>query len=89
MFKVAAELSGAVKRALLCEGVNIFIANGGVAGQRAYHFMLHIIPRDEGDNLSMFDLKEGKVDPSMVTQAHQMLANNLTLMMQKNLPKNS
>ncbi len=31
--------------------ITIFIANGGAAGQQSQHFMIHIIPRYEGDNI--------------------------------------
>ncbi|MGV8162546.1 MAG: HIT family protein [Candidatus Nanoarchaeia archaeon] len=36
-----------------CNGTSIFIANGAVAGQRAPHFIVHVIPRNEGDNISL------------------------------------
>ena len=37
-------------KAMQCNGTTIFIANGAAAGQRAPHFMIHIIPRKGGDN---------------------------------------
>ena len=42
-------LSKTLLRALKVEGTNIFIANGFVAGQRAPHVLIHIIPRKMGD----------------------------------------
>jgi len=33
------------------------IASGAAAGQQSPHFLLHIIPRDSGDNLDKYDLK--------------------------------
>ncbi|MBI4144699.1 HIT domain-containing protein [Candidatus Woesearchaeota archaeon] len=42
-------LSQAALRALKAQGTTIFAANGVAAGQRASHFLLHVIPRMEGD----------------------------------------
>lgn len=46
-------LSHALLRALKAQGTTIFVANGVTAGQRAQHFMLHIIPRMEGDGVEI------------------------------------
>lgn len=51
MFTVAKALSQVVLKKLKAEGTNIFVANGMVAGQKAQHFMIHIIPRREGDGI--------------------------------------
>lgn len=40
------------------QGTNIFIANGAVAGQRAPHLIIHVIPRYEGDTITCFELPE-------------------------------
>ncbi len=50
---VSKAFAHACLRALGAEGSSIFIANGGAAGQRAQHFMLHIIPRREGDGVGL------------------------------------
>ena len=34
---------------LRCEGVNLFLADGEVAGQEVFHVHLHVIPRFRGD----------------------------------------
>jgi len=52
--KIAKGLSHAVIKGLKAEGTTIFVANGAVSGQRAQHFMLHIIPRMEGDKVVCF-----------------------------------
>ena len=49
MGMVSKAFSHAILRANNVEGSSVFIANGGVAGQRAQHFMIHIIPREEHD----------------------------------------
>ncbi|MBI2574549.1 HIT domain-containing protein [Candidatus Woesearchaeota archaeon] len=53
LFVVAKQLSHAALRALRTDGTTIFVANGGIAGQRAPHFMVHIIPRLTGDGLAL------------------------------------
>jgi histidine triad (HIT) family protein len=52
MSVVAKNLSKSLLKAFRATGTHIFIANGAVAGQRAPHFMMHIIPRRDGDGLS-------------------------------------
>ncbi len=52
LFMVCKGLSQAALKALHCKGTTIFIANGVAAGQKAPHFMIHIIPRNDGDGLS-------------------------------------
>ncbi len=50
---IAKQLSHAVIRALKVDGTSVFIANGVAAGQRAPHFLLHIIPRSQNDNVGL------------------------------------
>lgn len=54
MFAVAQRLAGALYRAdsaagLRCQGVNLVLADGPVAGQEVFHVHLHVIPRFAGD----------------------------------------
>ena len=51
LFIIAKHISQSQLRALKAQGTTIMIANGLVAGQRAPHFMLHIIPRKENDGV--------------------------------------
>ncbi len=53
MFRVSKKLSNMLLRSLQVKGTNIFVANGAVAGQKAPHFMIHIIPRSEGDGINL------------------------------------
>jgi len=53
IFMVAKALSNVLLKALKAKGTNIFVANGVSAGQKAQHFMLHIIPRNDNDNLPL------------------------------------
>lgn len=53
VFMVAKGLSKASLNALKARGSTVFVANGLVAGQRAPHFMIHIIPREPNDGLDL------------------------------------
>jgi histidine triad (HIT) family protein len=46
-------ISQALLKGLKANGTTVFIANGAVAGQRAPHFLMHIIPRFDNDNVGM------------------------------------
>jgi histidine triad (HIT) family protein len=54
MFRVAQRMAEALRRSgLRCEGVNLFLANGEVAGQDVFHVHLHAIPRFRGDGFGL------------------------------------
>lgn len=38
---------------LRCEGINLFLADGAVAGQEVAHAHLHVIPRWQGDGFGI------------------------------------
>ena len=44
VFMAAKSLSNAMLKSIDAQGTNIIVANGIAAGQRAQHFMAHIIP---------------------------------------------
>ncbi len=52
VFMVAKSLSNSMLRGIDAQGTNIIVANGIAAGQRAQHFMVHIIPRKENDGVN-------------------------------------
>src|SRR3989338_4787808 len=52
VFMVAKALSNSMLRSIDAQGTNIIVANGIAAGQRAQHFMAHIIPRKENDGVN-------------------------------------
>ncbi len=60
---VSKALSKTALRALKAQGTNVFIANGVVAGQRAQHFIMHLIPRMENDNIG-FEVPEMQIKHS-------------------------
>lgn len=51
---IAKGLSQAGLKAFQSKGTTIFAANGTSAGQRAPHFMLHVIPRLDGDSIGLY-----------------------------------
>ena len=58
--QVAKNLSKALLQVFRCQGTTLFIANGAAAGQRAPHFLMHLIPRFIDDGLE-FQLEEQEV----------------------------
>ena len=71
MFQMAQHLAGALRNSgLPCEAVNLYLADGAVAGQEVFHIHLHVVPRFEGDG---FGLKFGpdygrQPDPDEMTE---------------------
>ncbi|MBI4143454.1 HIT domain-containing protein, partial [Candidatus Woesearchaeota archaeon] len=53
IFMVAKSLSNSMLRGIEVQGTNIIVANGVAAGQRAQHFMVHVIPRKESDGINI------------------------------------
>ena len=89
MFGIMPKLVDAVKKAMLCTGANVIIANGGVAGQQSPHFLVHMIPREKGDHIDKFSLDQEKpIDEEKSAQVNAMLAKNIPLMMNNHFTKN-
>ena len=53
IFKIANKLSVAIFEALGAQGTNILVANGPAAGQAAPHVLVNVIPRFQGDKVSI------------------------------------
>jgi histidine triad (HIT) family protein len=53
MMRLGQRIASAQRRAGLAEGVNLFLADGMVAGQEVFHAHLHVLPRREGDALRL------------------------------------
>jgi histidine triad (HIT) family protein len=53
LFIVSKRLGQISLQALGAKGTNIIVQNGIAAGQKAQHFMIHIIPRKENDGLPL------------------------------------
>jgi histidine triad (HIT) family protein len=61
LFNVARRISQVQISVLKADGTNIFAANGAAAGQRSPHAMIHIIPRKEKDNITVFNLPKNEM----------------------------
>jgi len=76
IFLVAKALSNASLRALEVQGSNIIVANGVAAGQRAQHFMVHLIPRKENDNLN-FLVPQKTIPEEELKKISKLISNGL------------
>jgi histidine triad (HIT) family protein len=76
MFKISKYVLRAIEDAMTVSKSSIFIASGGVAGQQAAHFMMHLLPREQGDALEWMDAVGNNAETDLTTK--QMLTNNLT-----------
>lgn len=63
---VTKAISNALLRALKAQGTNVFIANGMAAGQKAQHFMVHLVPRKDNDGLTNFTIPEKKMTSEQI-----------------------
>ena len=76
MGMVGKQLSAALIRSMKVEGTSIFVANGAAAGQRAPHFMLHVIPRGVNDGVQL-ELEERKLDDKLMNAVFVKLAESV------------
>jgi histidine triad (HIT) family protein len=50
MFRVGQQIAESLRKSgVKCEGINLFVADGTVAGQQIFHVHLHVLPRFAGD----------------------------------------
>lgn len=50
LFRITLRVQQAMRRSLSkCEGINLFLADGAVAGQEVPHVHMHVLPRFVGD----------------------------------------
>ncbi|MCK4670623.1 MAG: HIT domain-containing protein [Nanoarchaeota archaeon] len=78
-FKMVKEVGQCVEEAMLSQGVEIFLASGQAAGQQSSHMMIHIVPREQSDDLSCFDLPENKLDEKKLEELRKVLKQNLDI----------
>jgi histidine triad (HIT) family protein len=76
VFRVAQRVAAAVRRSgVRCEGVNLVLADGEVAGQEVFHVHLHVVPRFRRDGFGFkfapgyFEKKTSRVDLDRVAEA--------------------
>ena len=77
LFTVAKHLSQALLKGLKAQGTNIFVANGLIAGQRAQHFMIHVVPRFESDKVIGFQIPQKEVTESDLKKLKEILTNKI------------
>ena len=53
VFRTAARMARAAKKAFGCEGVTLFQANEKAGAQSVFHFHIHVLPRWEGDGMEL------------------------------------
>ncbi|PIN76729.1 hypothetical protein COV17_01335 [Candidatus Woesearchaeota archaeon CG10_big_fil_rev_8_21_14_0_10_36_11] len=75
LFRIAQKMSQVILKSLQSGGTSIFVANGLAAGQRVQHFMIHIIPRKDGDQV--LDLKDKVIDKELVHKVQSAVENKL------------
>ncbi|MFC2016574.1 HIT family protein [Chloroflexota bacterium] len=76
IFLVAKALSNTSLRALEVQGSNIIVANGVAAGQRAQHFMVHLIPRKENDGVD-FQIPQKNIPEDELQKVRKALSESL------------
>lgn len=67
VFMAVKSLSNSMLRSIDAQGTNIIVANGTAAGQRAQHFMVHIIPRRNNDGIN-FVLPQKEIGQSEIEE---------------------
>ena len=88
LFRITKHISEACLTKIPCQGTNIFIGNGAIAGQSPTgHSMIHIIPRDEGDEIKNFNLPKIKIIAKEVDEILPSLKNNINIMLRENVMK--
>lgn len=75
LFLVSKYLSQILLKTLKSSGTNVFVANGLAAGQKAQHFLLHLIPRREGDGL--LKLEDKLINKEMQEKIRILIENKL------------
>ncbi len=81
--KVSKDLSKRLIQTLGAEGTNILIANGAVAGQRAPHAIIHIIPRNENDGINCFELPDRDIREEDLNRMQIVLSQKLGMKVEK------
>ncbi|MBW2992317.1 HIT family protein [Candidatus Woesearchaeota archaeon] len=87
LFMVSKALSNAMLKGLKVSGTNIFVANGVAAGQRAQHFMIHVIPRKENDGITAFTIPQRQVPDSDQDKIKKRLVEGITKVFGLKAPK--
>ena len=85
LFIIIKYLSNALLKSFEAKGTNILVANGIAAGQKAQHFMAHVIPRKTEDSLN-FELPQRKLSEQEVEIIREKLAKRIAEILEKKPP---
>ncbi|MBS3118809.1 HIT domain-containing protein [Candidatus Woesearchaeota archaeon] len=80
LFMAAKHLSHALLRGLKCGGINLFVANGAVAGQKFQHFVIHLIPRKESDGIKL-ELPQREIPEDILSKINEVVQNRFNELM--------
>lgn len=87
LFGILPALAHAVMKGVVATGVNVFIANGGVAGQQAPHFLIHLLPREKNDGF--FNFFFNKKQERLAEEKRQLLHNSFSKALQQYFSQHS
>jgi len=88
LFEKGQAVANAISKAMLVQSMNIFVANGAAAGQQANHVMIHLIPRENNDDLENFTIPSKDLSETEILKPKEALAYNLGVMMGNHFKRN-
>jgi histidine triad (HIT) family protein len=53
VLRAAARVARAIRDAFKPEGLSVYQANGAAAGQTVFHYHVHLVPRHDGDGMTL------------------------------------
>ena len=78
VFAVAHRVARALRECgVRCEGVNLFLADGEIAGQEVFHVHMHVIPRYEGDGFGLRIASKAMADREALNEIAERLRGKL------------
>lgn len=78
VFAVAQRVAAALRESgVRCEGVNLFLADGEIAGQEVFHVHMHVIPRYEGDGFSLRIANKDMAERDALNETAERIRGNL------------
>ena len=85
VFNAAKKTSRVLLKGLGVRGTTIFVANGAMAGQKAPHFMAHVVPRKPGDML--FNIPKNAIEKDKLQVLSSQLSAKMAALTGRQLPE--